>query len=113
MAGLTPRTRQKKIANRAKSTIRRFQGPVPKEQSAAQIGDAIQDYWDRGMLSFGIPAQSGGRGPAPDFAGWARMQASRADLPMSHGLDTRDRAWRVQTTAQELFAGDRALPVGG
>jgi arginine/lysine/ornithine decarboxylase len=26
------------------------------------------------------------------------------DLPMSHGLDTRDRAWKVQSTAQELFA---------
>src|SRR3954467_9206361 len=29
---------------------------------------------------------------------------ARCDLPTSHGLDTRDRAWQIQATAQELFA---------
>jgi arginine decarboxylase len=30
--------------------------------------------------------------------------AARFDLPMSHGVDTRDHVWAVQQTAQELFA---------
>src|SRR5438270_12929336 len=64
----------------------------------------MRAYWDRGMLSFSIPAHHGGRGPAPEFTGWAGMEAARFDLPMSHGVDTRDRAWKVQSTAQELFA---------
>src|SRR3954469_19773404 len=34
------------------------------------------------------------------------MDAARFDLPMSHGVDTRDRARGVQSTAQELFAED-------
>jgi arginine decarboxylase len=94
----------KKAVNRAKSTVRRMEGPARKDQAAAPIGDAIRAYWDRGMLSFSIPAHSGGRGPLPEFAKWAGTEAARADLPMSHGLDTRDRAWKVQATAQELFA---------
>ena len=94
----------KKAANRVRSTLRRFEGPARKSQDAAPIGDAIHDYWDRGMLSFSIPAHSGGRGPEPEFAKWAGLQTARADLPMSHGLDTRDRAWKVQATAQQLFA---------
>jgi arginine decarboxylase len=56
------------------------------------------------MLSFSIPAHSGGRGPNPEFTKWAGIGTARSDLPMSHGLDTRDRAWQVQSTAQELFA---------
>src|SRR5438270_2404532 len=64
----------------------------------------MRAYWDRGMLSFSIPAHHGGRGPAPEFTGWAGMEAARFDLPMSHGVDTRDRAWQVQSIAQELFA---------
>src|SRR5438270_9649467 len=64
----------------------------------------MRAYWDRGMLSFSIPAHHGGRGPAPEFTGWAGTDAARFDLPMSHGVDTRDRAWKVQATAQELFA---------
>src|SRR5437868_13984492 len=94
----------KKAVNRFKSTLRRLEGPGRKEQDAAPIGDAIRDYWDRDMLSFSIPAHGGGRGPAPEFAKWAGLETARADLPMSHGLDTRDRAWKVQSTAQELFA---------
>jgi arginine decarboxylase len=94
----------RKTANRVKTTLRRLEGPARKRQDAAPIGDAIRDYWDRGMLSFSIPAHSGGRGPSPEFSKWAGSETARADLPLSHGLDTRDRAWKVQATAQELFA---------
>src|SRR4051794_2562025 len=64
----------------------------------------MRDYWDRGMLTFSIPAHNGGRGPAPEFTQWAGADVARFDLPMSHGVDTRDRAWGVQSAAQELFA---------
>src|SRR2546423_521522 len=94
----------KKAANRVKSTLRRFEGPARKSQEAAPIGDAIRDYWDRGMLSFSIPAHSGGRGPPPEFAKWTGLETARADLPTSHALDTGNRAWRVQATAQQRFA---------
>src|SRR4051794_15291917 len=79
-------------------------GPAQKDQEAAPIADAMRDYWARGMLTFSIPAHNGGRGPAPEFSRWAGLDAVRFDLPMSHGVDTRDRAWQVQSTAQELFA---------
>src|SRR3954471_24949231 len=94
----------KKAVNQLKATIDRRQGPARKSQDAVPIADAMQAYWDRGMLTFAIPAHSGGRGPAPEFARWAGLEAARFDLPMSHGVDTRDRAWQVQSTAQELFA---------
>src|SRR3954454_12931569 len=94
----------RKAANRVKGRIDQRQGPVRKDQGTAPIADAIRDYWERGMLTFGIPAHNGGRGPAPEFTKWAGLDAARADLPMSHGVDTRDRVWEVQTTAQELFA---------
>jgi arginine decarboxylase len=80
------------------------EGPVRKDQAAAPIADAMRDYWERGMLTFSIPAHNGGRGPLPEFARWAGIESARTDLPMSHGLDTRDRAWKVQSTAEELFA---------
>src|SRR5215216_1683348 len=94
----------KKVANRVKASLEERQGPVEKDQDAVPIADAMRDYWDRGMLTFSIPAHNGGRGPAPEFTQWAGMDAARFDLPMSHGVDTRDRAWKVQSTAQELFA---------
>src|SRR4051794_29329503 len=56
------------------------------------------------MLTFGIPAHNGGRGPAPEFTRWLGADVARCDLPMSHGMDTRDRSWQVVATAQELFA---------
>jgi arginine decarboxylase len=93
-----------KLVNRAKATADNQQGPVRKEQDAVPIADAMRDYWRRGMLTFSIPAHNGGRGPAPEFTKWAGIEAARCDLPMSHGLDTRDRAWGVQSAAQELFA---------
>src|SRR5215204_6199739 len=98
------RTSVKKAVNQLKATVERRQGPARKSQDAAPIADAMQDFWERGMLSFSIPAHGGGRGPAPEFARWAGLDAARFDLPMSHGVDTRDRAWGVQSAAQELFA---------
>jgi hypothetical protein len=94
----------KKGANHVKGRLKQRQGPATKDQATAPIADAIADFWARDMLTFGIPAHNGGRGPAPEFTKWAGMDAARADLPTSHGLDTRDRAWEVQATAQELFA---------
>src|SRR5215208_3982774 len=94
----------KKVANRVKASLDERRGPVRKEQDAVPIADAMRDYWDRGMLTFSIPAHNGGRGPAPEFTKWAGMDAARSDLPLSHGVDTRDRAWGVQSAAQELFA---------
>src|SRR3954469_17096192 len=94
----------KKAVNQLKATRERRKGPAEKSQDAAPIADAMQDFWDRGMLTFSIPAHNGGRGPMPEFARWAGLAAARLDLPMSHGADTRDRAWQVQSTAQQLFA---------
>src|SRR5436305_5174339 len=94
----------KKTLNRVKGQLERRRGPVRKDQSAVPIADALEAYWDRGMLTFSIPAHNGGRGPAPEFTRWAGADVARVDVPMSHGVDTRDRAWGVQSTAQELFA---------
>lgn len=97
-------TSLKRATNKVKSALRERQGPVRRDQDAVPIADAMRAYWERDMLTFGIPAHSGGRGPAPEFTRWAGMDAARFDLPMSHGVDTRDRAWKVQSAAQELFA---------
>src|SRR5215213_8125954 len=94
----------KKTLNKVKASVKEREGPVRKEQDAVPIADAMRDFWDRGMLTFSIPAHNGGRGPAPEFTQWAGMDAARFDIPLSHGVDTRDRAWGVQATAQELFA---------
>src|SRR3954462_1631338 len=94
----------KKAINKVKASADERNGPVRKEQDAVPIADAMRDYWARGMLTFSIPAHNGGRGPAPEFTKWAGMDAARFDVPLSHGVDTRDRAWGVQSTAQELFA---------
>src|SRR5829696_4911214 len=94
----------KKTVNKVKASLQKREGPVRKDQDAVPVADAMRDYWDRGMLTFSIPAHNGGRGPAPEFAQWMGADAARCDLPMSHGMDTRDRAWGVLSTAQELFA---------
>src|SRR3954451_4390170 len=94
----------KKALNRVKASVEERRGPVRKDQDAVPIADAMRDFWDRGMLTFSIPAHNGGRGVAPEFTRWAGRDAARYDLPMSHGVDTRDRAWGVLSTAQELFA---------
>jgi arginine decarboxylase len=78
--------------------------PVSKQQDTVPIANAMAAFHERDTLSFGIPAHNGGRGPAPEFTRWASADAARCDLPMSHGVDTRDRAWKVQSTAEELFA---------
>src|SRR3954469_25267306 len=93
-----------KLKNKAKVTLEGRKSPVSKDQSTVPIADAMRDYWKRGMLTFSIPAHNGGRGPAPEFTPWAGADAARFDLPMSHGVDTRDRAWGVQSAAQQLFA---------
>jgi arginine decarboxylase len=98
------RTPVKKAVNQLKATIDRRQGPASKSQDAVPIADAMRDYWECGMPTFAMRAHGGARGPAPEFARWAGLEAARFDLPMSHGVDTRDRAWQVQSTAQELFA---------
>jgi arginine decarboxylase len=100
---MEPRT-VKKAVNRVKASLEERRGPVEKDQSTAPIADAIGAYWERDMLSFAIPAHNGGRGPLPEVAKWAGLDAIRSDVSMSHGVDTRDRAWKVQATAQELFA---------
>ncbi|HEV2812468.1 MAG TPA: DegT/DnrJ/EryC1/StrS family aminotransferase, partial [Solirubrobacteraceae bacterium] len=89
---------------RISAKLEERKSPVTKDQDCVPIADAMRDYHERGMLSFGIPAHSGGRGPAPEFTRWLGMGAARFDLPMSHGVDTRDHVWAVQETAQELFA---------
>src|SRR3954452_4829680 len=98
------RRSRKKALNQEKSAREAEQGPVRKDQANAPIADAMAAYWKRDQLSFSIPAHGGVRGPRPEFAKWAGLDAARADVPMSHGLDTRDRAWQVQATGQELFA---------
>src|SRR5205085_4008470 len=94
----------RKALDRVKSTVELRHSPIRKDQDSTPIADAMRDFWERGMLTFSIPAHNGGRGPLPEFAKWAGIETARSDLPMSHGLDTRDRAWKVQSTAQELFA---------
>jgi arginine decarboxylase len=93
-----------KTVNKVKAKLEERRSPVDKDQATVPIADAMRSYWDRDMLSFAIPAHNGGRGPAPEFTQWAGPDAARFDLPMSHGVDTRDRAWKVQSTAQDLFA---------
>jgi arginine decarboxylase len=94
----------KKAVNQAKDTLAKRDGPAQKDQSTVPFADAIQEYWDREILTFAIPAHNGGRGPMPEFAKWLGMDVARCDLPTSHGLDTRNRTWQVQKTAQELFS---------
>src|SRR3954451_2616591 len=100
---MEPRT-VKKAVNRVKASLDQRRGPVEKDQSGTPIADAIGAYWERDMLTFAMPAHNGGRGPLPEVAKWAGLDAVRSDVSMSHGVDTRDRAWKVQSTAQELFA---------
>src|SRR3954467_4645790 len=94
----------KKAVNQVKDALAKRDGPAKKDQSTVPIADGMREYWDRNMLTFSIPAHNGGRGPAPEFTKWMGMDVARCDLPTSHGIDTRNRAWQVQKTAQELFA---------
>src|SRR3954447_22701104 len=94
----------KKAVNQVKDALAKRDGPVKKDQSTVPLADAMREYWDRDILTFSIPAHNGGRGPTPEFTKWMGMDVARCDLPTSHGIDTRNRAWQVQKTAQELFA---------
>src|SRR3954453_14341285 len=84
----------KKAVNRIKSAVRKRQGPARKDQSTVPLADAMAEYWKRDIVTFSIPAHNGGRGPAPEFTKWMGTDVARCDLPTSHGLDTRDRAWQ-------------------
>jgi arginine/lysine/ornithine decarboxylase len=75
--------------------------PWRKEQDAVPIADAMRDFWERGMLTFSIPAHNGGRGARREFVEWAGLDAARSDLPMSHGVETRERASRIVSTGTE------------
>src|SRR5947209_3513673 len=94
----------KKTINRLKGALKAQAGPAEKDQSKTPLADAIQAFWNKDTLTFSIPAHNGGRGPAPEFTKWTGLRTARSDLPASHGLDTRDRIFNVQATAQELFA---------
>jgi arginine/lysine/ornithine decarboxylase len=95
----------KKTLNRVKDNLKqRRDSPAQEDQSRSPVGDAIAAYWERDILTFSIPAHNGGRGPAPEFTKWTGMQTARADLPVTHGLDTRNTAYGIQETAQQLFA---------
>jgi arginine decarboxylase len=94
----------KKTVNEVKARRQQRAGPARHDQDAVPVADAMRAYHERDMLSFAIPAHAGARGVAPEFTQWAGADAARFDLPMSHGVDTRDRAWGVLSTAQELFA---------
>src|SRR3954452_1107259 len=98
------RTQAQKVLTKVSAKLEQRNSPVRKDQDSVPIADAMRAYHERGMLSFGIPAHSGGRGPKPEFTDWLGDGAARFDLPMSHGVDTRDHVWAVQQTAQELFA---------
>src|SRR3954454_4407112 len=94
----------KKALNQVKDALAKRDGPAKKDQSTVPLADGIREYGDRDILTFAIPAHNGGRGPAPEFTKWMGPDVARCDLPTSHGIDTRDRAWQVQATAQQLFA---------
>src|SRR3954468_20128159 len=121
------RTQTRKLLTKVSAKLEQRKSPVSKEQDSVPIADAMRAYHERGMLSFGIPAHSGGRGARPgpsagvggrrpglrrrghrgpraEFTEWLGDDAARFDLPLSHGVDTRDHVWAVQQTAQELFA---------
>src|SRR3954454_770418 len=98
------RTQARKVLTKVSAKLEQRKSPVRKDQDSVPIADAMRAYHEREMLSFGIPAHTAGRGPKPEFTQWLGDAAARFDLPMSHGVDTRDHVWAVQQTAQELFA---------
>lgn len=101
----TTKATARKTLNRVKDSLkRRGDSPAGSDQSSTPIADAIRAYWERDLLTFSIPAHNGGRGPAPEFTKWGGEQLARADLPVTHGMDTRNTVYQVQETAQQLFA---------
>src|SRR4051812_30370796 len=90
--------------NKEKAEGEGERGPARSDPRAAPIGEAIQDFHDRGALAFGIPAHRAGTGDVvPDAAAWASEQAFFADPGMNNGVDNRHQSWQVEPTAMELF----------
>ncbi|MFL6033228.1 MAG: aminotransferase class I/II-fold pyridoxal phosphate-dependent enzyme [Rubrobacteraceae bacterium] len=104
MSDRTDHVEAAKERNEAEAQSRAERGPARMSQDAAPIAAALRNFWERDTLSFGVPAHQGGRGPRPEAALWAGIEAIRADAPMAHGVDRLDRSWQVQSTAQQLFA---------
>jgi arginine decarboxylase len=91
--------------NQEKAEEEAEQGPARAQQDAMPIGDAIEDYHERGAIGFGIPAHRAGEGDvAPDAVRWAGKSAFRSDPGMNNGVDNRHQSWQVEPTAMELFA---------
>jgi arginine decarboxylase len=104
MSDRTDHVETTKERNEDEAQARAERGPARMDQETTPVADALQNFWERDTLSFGVPAHQGGRGPAPEAARWAGMDAVRADAPMANGVDRLDRSWQVQSTAQQLFA---------
>jgi hypothetical protein len=64
-SGIHHQSRRKKTLNKVKATLKARQGPVEKDQSRSPFADAIARFWEEDILSFAIPAHSGGRGRRP------------------------------------------------
>jgi arginine decarboxylase len=91
--------------NESKAEEEQERGPIKSDPDSAPVGDAIEDFHERGALAFGIPAHRAGTGVVvPDAAAWAGEQAFRADPGMNNGVDNRHQSWQVEPTAMELFA---------
>jgi arginine/lysine/ornithine decarboxylase len=91
--------------NEEKSEADAERGPARSEPGAAGIPEAVEAFYDRGDLSFGIPAHRAGTAAVtPDLAALAGPDAFRADVGMNGGVDTRNQSWQVEPTAMELFA---------
>jgi arginine decarboxylase len=91
--------------NQDKAEEEAQRGPARAEPDAAPIADAVEAFYARGDLAFGIPAHRGGTADtAPDLAALAGADAFRTDLGMNSGVDTRHQSWQVEPTAMQLFA---------
>src|SRR4051812_50081825 len=91
----------KKSVNKAKASMAQRRGPVQKSQERAPIADAIEDYWRRDMLTFGIPAHNGGRGRAPGVSRLLGIDVGGRDPPGTPRPDTPGRALGVPGAAPE------------
>ena len=93
----------KRPANRIRATLDQSKSPVTKDQGSVPIADAIRAYWERDMLSFGIPAHSRPRSPTRSH----QMGRCRR---CPHGLTDESRLGHPRSSvedpgdAEELFA---------
>lgn len=96
---------ERREANEAKAQREAQRGPVRRDADAVPMGDAIEAFYERGDLAFGIPSHRAGTAALrPEGARWAGLGAFRADLGMNSGVDNRHHSWKVEPTAMELFA---------